>query len=203
MSMPGFIGLRLWQSGSGMMRHRFQTRISHQSPDLYPGKNIWDVLEKLGSVAWLSRHLYRCCWKMNATLDWNRSWHYRSSNVTTHVSDAKGGLTKHYCGTHFFCVYIQNQQGWPKVMMVVNGAYCVCTMQWVLRKYHLILYNWCIKVSQINQKTHQKHYETGQQSQRTTIHLNLGLLKIFYEDDVKVKSNKPKQNETNSQICFF
>ena len=45
MTMPGLIGLKLWNSGSG--RHHFHTWIGHHRVyTLNPTENLWDVLAK-------------------------------------------------------------------------------------------------------------------------------------------------------------
>ena len=57
MTMPPFIRLKLWKSGSGSMRHHFHTWIGHRSPDLKPTDNLWDV--KTYAVVRLSHYQHK------------------------------------------------------------------------------------------------------------------------------------------------
>ncbi len=74
LTMPGFIGLKLRKSGSGSMRHHFQTWIGHhraQSQTLTPLRIFGMCWRRLCEAVRLSHHLPS--WrKMYATLDGNK-----------------------------------------------------------------------------------------------------------------------------------
>ncbi len=65
MTMPVFIGLKLWKSGSGSMRHHFHTWIGHhrvQSQTLTPLRIFGMCWRRLCTAVRLSHHQYKKKW---------------------------------------------------------------------------------------------------------------------------------------------
>ena len=60
MTMLGFIGLKLWKSGSGSMRHHVDAWIVHQRVQtLTPLRIFGTWWRRLCTVVWLSHHQYK------------------------------------------------------------------------------------------------------------------------------------------------
>ncbi len=62
MTMPGFIGLKLWKSGSGSMRRHFHTWTDHhrvQSQTLTPSRNFGMCWSRLCAAVRLYHHQYK------------------------------------------------------------------------------------------------------------------------------------------------
>ncbi len=60
MTMPGFIGLKLWKSGSGSMRHHFHTWIGHHRVQTLTPLRIFGMCwRRLCAAVRLSHHQYK------------------------------------------------------------------------------------------------------------------------------------------------
>ena len=71
MTMPGFIGLKLWKSGSGSMRHHFHTWIGHHRVQTLTPLRIFGMCwRRLCAVVWLSHHQYSIIAKNECNTGW-------------------------------------------------------------------------------------------------------------------------------------
>lgn len=81
MTMPGFIRLKLWKSGSGAWDWLATTK-SRPEPH-------WEPLRRLFTVGWLSHHQYKPWGKLNATPGENKSCHiveaYRKQAIQQNI----------------------------------------------------------------------------------------------------------------------
>ena len=74
MTMPGFIGAKLWKNGSGSMRDHFHTWIGHHRVQTLTPLRIFGMCwRRLCAVVWLSHYQYKILVKNTATLDENKS----------------------------------------------------------------------------------------------------------------------------------
>ena len=71
MTMSGFMGLRLWKSGSGSMRHHFHTWIGHHRVQTLTPLRIFGMCwRRLCTVVRLSHHQYKILVKNECNTGW-------------------------------------------------------------------------------------------------------------------------------------
>lgn len=96
MTMPGFIGPKLWKSGSGSMRDHFHTWIGHHRVQTLTPLRIFGMCwRRLCAVVRLSHYQYKILVKNTATLDENKSCDMAEVYRMRAVIKAKGGPTKY------------------------------------------------------------------------------------------------------------
>ena len=86
MTMPGFIGLKLWKSGSGNMRHHFHTWIGHRRVQTLTPLRIFGMYwRRLCTVVRLPYHQYKILVKNYCNPGRKKIlWHCRSLSKQCH-----------------------------------------------------------------------------------------------------------------------